>query len=65
MTKVESKTLPLGLYRVFWKSGGISLAAVGQDYDGNRWIAPTNWVTPGVTDYWRNIERVERIEVEK
>jgi len=36
---------PLGLYRVYWESGGSSLAAIGFDSKGDRWIAPTNWLS--------------------
>lgn len=36
---------PHGLYRIFWESGGTSVAAVGGLYDGTRWLAPTNWTT--------------------
>lgn len=36
MTQEEAKKLPLGLYYLFWKDGGSSLAAVGQLYDGSR-----------------------------
>ena len=43
MKKKLFNSLKLGVYRVYWKSGGSSLAAIGQDYAGNRWIAPTNW----------------------
>ena len=35
--------VPLGLYKIFWKSGGTSLAAIGNLYDGIRWVAPINW----------------------
>jgi hypothetical protein len=35
--------LPLGLYRIHWKDGGTSVAAIGQDDVGNHWIAPANW----------------------
>lgn len=55
---------PIGLYRVHWKSGGSSLAAIGQMHDGNRWIAPTNWLSPGMrptSDTWGKIERLEPI----
>ena len=65
MTRAEGNKLPLGLYRVFWKSGGSSLAAVGMDYVGNRWLAPTNWVTPSPAGHWRLVDRVERIPVDK
>lgn len=33
----------LGLYRIYWDSGGSSLAAIGNTYSGDRWIAPINW----------------------
>ena len=39
------KTCPHGLYEIFWKEGGSSLAAIGSLYDGTRWIAPINWTT--------------------
>ena len=40
----------LGLYQIYWESGGSSLAAIGMDREGNRWMAPTNW-TSGSTNY--------------
>ncbi len=54
--------LPLGLHRVFWKSGGSSLAAIGMLSDGRRWIAPTNWLSPGTeptAGAWAEIDRTE------
>lgn len=45
MTNEEAKALPLGLYLLTWETGGESLAAVGQLYDGARWYAPVNWTT--------------------
>lgn len=33
----------LGIYKIYWKSGGSSVAAIGNDYEGNRWVAPANW----------------------
>jgi hypothetical protein len=42
-TGEELHTIPLGLYEIFWKSGGSSLASVGNLHDGTRWIAPINW----------------------
>lgn len=36
-------TVPLGLYEIFWKDGGSSLASVGNLHEGVRWIAPINW----------------------
>jgi hypothetical protein len=63
--------LPLGIYRVYWQSGGSSLASVGMDYAGKRWIAPTNWTAREVkgpaalisSHGWAAIERVERIDI--
>tara|TARA_Y100000310_G_C20598360_1_gene771697 strand:+ start:227 stop:601 length:375 start_codon:yes stop_codon:yes gene_type:complete len=58
----------LGLYRIFWKSGGTSLASVGQTHDGTRWFAPCNWTgkneNPLVasTD-WKLVSRFELIDV--
>jgi len=53
-----------GLYRIRWKSGGNSLAAIGMNEDGTRWIAPTNWVAPNIdptSDAWAEIEEAERV----
>jgi hypothetical protein len=43
MTKIETLKLPLGFYRLHWKAGGTSIAAIGQLHNGLRWFAPTNW----------------------
>lgn len=37
-----------GLYRIHWKDGGSSLAAIGMCRNGAWWVAPTNWVEPAV-----------------
>ena len=49
MIKTEKDILKcsLGLYKVYWKSGGSSLASIGQMYNGDRWIAPCNWTADG------------------
>ena len=65
MTSAEAQKLDHGLYAIYWKMGGFSLASVGSTYSGKRWYAPTNWVgfkpsernTPA-TD-WIRVERVE------
>jgi len=57
----------LGLYRVHWRSGGSSLAAIGMQSDGSRWLAPTNWVAPAMHDAgngWAEIASLERIQPE-
>ena len=42
-TGEEMLKCKLGVYEVFWKSGGSSIAAIGMTYSGQRWLAPTNW----------------------
>ena len=65
MIEKEVRKLGPGLYRIFWKTGGVSLAAVGVTEDGKLWMAPTNWVTLlDRADYrktWAMVERVELI----
>jgi hypothetical protein len=53
--------VPLGLYRLYWASGGSSLASVYMDESGQRWIAPTNWVRPAPlsTTGWAAVEYPE------
>lgn len=46
MTLKAFSKLPLGVYRIYWKSGGSSLAAIGNDEQGHRWLAPCNWLSP-------------------
>lgn len=63
----DARELRHGLYRLFWKSGGFSLAAVGILHDGTRWFAPVNWTcktSEGIasTD-WKSVERAELIFV--
>ena len=65
MTLKEARNLGNGLYSIFWKSGGVSLAAVGTSCNGDRWLAPTNWVTPdlfGSSKTWRLVKSVERVK---
>ena len=58
-----------GLYRIYWKSRGISLASVGFAYDGSNWFAPCNWTSgkdnidfPLVaTTDWSEVEMAELI----
>lgn len=66
MTEAKVKKLKLGLYKIFWNSGGYSFAAVGQTYNGEAWLAPTNWVNvcSGFTagqKTWRMVKKVELI----
>lgn len=60
MKEADLGNVEHGVYVLFWKSGGESLAAVGSDRSGKRWYAPTNWVS--VPSYnWRLVSKVEEI----
>jgi len=70
MNAKERKQLPSGLYRIQWRDGETtSLAAVGVTADGERWLAPCNWIAP-VDDEdsmllslaWRDVKAVTLIE---
>lgn len=65
MKKEEIQKLKHGLYIIHWRQGGISLAAVGSDYAGRRWLACTNWThqksrSVQTTDLrvWEGVEKV-------
>lgn len=45
MTPAEAQELRHGLYELLWDDGSVSVAAVGSDAAGNRWFAPSNWLT--------------------
>lgn len=69
MTLKESYRIKPGIYLVHWKAGGASLAAVGMSRNGDRWLAPCNWVHPttdGSTrgshrEAWRHVSHVEPV----
>lgn len=57
--KARRRLLP-GIYRVTWKGGTRSVAAVGVASNGDRWIAPVHWVSPSKDGHaWRFVESVE------
>lgn len=58
---VDPATVKQGLYRIWWRSGGDSLAAVGIASNGDRWIAATNWVEHTSTN-WSEVIRIEAIK---
>lgn len=66
MTKKEANKLTRGLYEIFWKEGGTSLAAVGSLYNGDRWLAPCNWtMDTQITfdaSHWKSVEKVKLIK---
>lgn len=62
MTKKRSLRIRPGLYTVYWKDGGSSLAAIGMLPNGDRWLAPINWVRPTEDqNTWRNVKAVATI----
>lgn len=65
MKQHEAKLLKLGLYKINWKKkhgGGTSLAAIGMIENGDRWLAPVNWIRPTEKqDVWKWIKSVEII----
>lgn len=61
MTKKEAQALDNGLYRIYWKSYGSSLSAVGRTASGEVWFHPANWVS-GPSVNWRIVRRVEALE---
>jgi hypothetical protein len=62
MTKKEVQKLRVGIYDVFWKEGGSSLAAVGSLHNGDMWLAPCNWTSPEQITfsarYWSKVKSV-------
>jgi hypothetical protein len=55
-----------GLYTVYWKSGGSSLAAVGVTQSGGRWLAPINWTSPTAPPEeppWSEVLRMEPVDI--
>jgi len=62
MTKRQAQKLRHGLYRIWWKSGGNSLASVGSMRNGDRWLAPTNWIDERKhTDMWDKVQKITAI----
>ncbi len=68
MRRSEADKLRHGVYRLFWKGGGSSVAAVGSLHDGAAWYAPSNWVSATPTGVastvWNRVERVQLIEIQ-
>lgn len=61
----QVQNLKHGLYRVQWKEGGESLAAVGSKYNGDRWLCCANWTSPpgqgtdaSGDEIWSKVEKV-------
>lgn len=45
MTKEEVQKLKHGVYKLYWDTGGYSLASVGGLHNGDRWFACSNWTS--------------------
>lgn len=61
---MDPSNLLHGLYKISWADGSHSLAAVGSDQIGRRWMAPTNWIS-GPTFDWSNVSKVKLIKASK
>lgn len=61
LPSVDPATVGHGLYRIWWRSGGDSLAAVGIASNGDRWIAATNWCEATSTN-WSEVIRIQAIQ---
>jgi hypothetical protein len=66
MENSEARKLSNGIYKIKWKGGGSSVAAIGRDRKGDVWLQPANWIsTTAPTDYWDNVKSVELIKASK
>lgn len=68
MTKEEVNNLQHGLYIIKWKKkegGGSSLASIGSASNGDRWLAPCNWISYGTTnmDTWHKVKKVKIVKI--
>jgi hypothetical protein len=59
----HANALDIGIYKLYWKSGGYSIATVGMASDGRRWMAPVNWCgAPLDSDiHWLDVESVDLV----
>ena len=71
MKKHKVQQLEHGVYRIFWKEGGTSVAAIGSKTNGDRWICPSNWTgqkgrATDTTDRatWENVKSVDLIALQ-
>lgn len=55
--------IPIGIYKIYWKSGGSSVASIYMDADGTKWLAPSNWVAPGrLSPQLPSIKRYKKLD---
>lgn len=65
MKRKDVAELKHGLYRVYWKSGPYSLAAIGSNSAGEKWLAPTNWIKVchhTTQKIWKHVKMVKRLD---
>ena len=55
----------LGLYKIYWKEGGFSFAAVGSLINGERWYKPTNCFNGEAYTNWDMVEFIELITTQE
>ena len=71
LKKADVQKLNHGVYRLYWKEGGSSLAVVGSMHSGARWFACANWTgkdgcgIPGSDHrkFWNKVKKAEAIEI--
>jgi hypothetical protein len=51
MTPKNVLALKNGVYRIYWKSGGSSVASVGRTAIGSVWMAPSDWLGNYILDF--------------
>ena len=61
---VDPKDLQNGLYKLFWHSGGSSLAAVGRFANGDCWYTACNHTQRSKSTDWSDVLRVEPVEAD-
>lgn len=63
MKKHDVLQLRNGIYRLHWRDGGFSIAAIGSGSTGSRWMAPLNFTEPlderDSVRKWMQVERAE------
>ena len=69
MTEQEFNKLKHGIYRIYWTNDdSTSVAAIGSDYTGKRWMAPANWTAESdgngnvAVAYIDRYDRIEKVE---
>lgn len=64
MTKREARKLAVGLYRLHWKNGRVTLATVGARFDGARWfVIPLVSIANARDAAWMDWPLIDRAEV--